>query len=596
MIIFLFSGCSLTNLHRSSVPATSQNTDYSKSASLSRPLHSYTCTPTDLFPDCKTFSQFCDYLFQTFAGESGISLHYTLLHPENYHITDVPDCISDFSIDHMESDKKKIRQYLTKLQSFDYQSLTAKEQLTFDILYADLEDSLKLSQTPLCSESLAPQGGDNAQLPVLLAEYTFTSKKDVEQYLKLLASVKDYFHELIRFEQLKAEKGYFMSDKLASGIISQCQDFIKNPESNYLISVFDEKLDHLPHLTDREQDSYKEQNKDLVLHSVIPAYESLIQGLTDLKGSGKNSGGLCHFKDGKTYYEQLVRSNTGSSKTLTEIKDKCTQELKSYITQASFFASSKNISSSEIPFEESDPKKILEELKNNIKKDFPEGPDTSYTIKHVNKSLEASLNPAFYMIPPIDDIKNNCIYINDSQVSKATLYTTLAHEGYPGHLYQTTYFANTNPDLIRYLLKYSGYSEGWATYVEYLSYDFAPSDKKTIAALTRLNSKYSLALSCLVDIGINYDGWSLEQTKKYLSDYGIIDASSVETLYEYVISQPAEYLSYYVGYLEFEELKETAKKTLGKKFSLKEFHKFILTTGPCQFDVLKKYLDIWMAS
>ena len=80
-------------------------------------------------------------------------------------------------------------------------------------------------------------------------------------------------------------------------------------------------------------------------------------------------------------------------------------------------------------------------IRDRIKTDFPELTDSTYEVKHVPKALESSLSPAFFLIPPIDSDTTNVIYINDKSREEGTdLYSVLAHEGYPGHLYQSVYF------------------------------------------------------------------------------------------------------------------------------------------------------------
>ena len=110
-------------------------------------------------------------------------------------------------------------------------------------------------------------------------------------------------------------------------------------------------------------------------------------------------------------------------------------------------------------FNKTEPKEILEDLQKQLPKDFPELPPCSYTVKYVPKALEGSLSPAFYLTPPLDNFENNVIYINGNEkYSSEDLYTVLAHEGYPGHLYQNVYFLNQNPCHLRSLMSFSSYS------------------------------------------------------------------------------------------------------------------------------------------
>ena len=191
------------------------------------------------------------------------------------------------------------------------------------------------------------------------------------------------------------------------------------------------------------------------------------------------------------------------------------------------------------------------------------------------------------MIPPIDNTTENVIYVNQSQVrNELSLYTTLAHEGYPGHLYQTVYFANQNPSPIRSILNYGGYVEGWAVYAEMMSYYFSPLSKQQ-AALLQKNSSIMLGLYSLVDMGIHYDGWSYSQVSQFLSKYGIADQDTVREIYYLILGDPGNYLKYYIGYLEFLEIKKEAMAAAGDSFSQREFHEAVLNVGPAPFDIVK---------
>lgn len=543
-----------------------------------------------------TFSEFTDALFRENITLSTLNLHYTLAQPENYGITDYKVALSNQSVVDFSTTKQQFYDYLCKLKSFDYNSLTKDEQLVYDILVYDLEQEYNAADLQIYKEPLSPTIGDNAQIPILLAEYTFYDEQDIQDYLTLLTTVPAYFEDIMKLEKMKSEQGLFMSDTTAEAIIDQCREFIKNPESNYLISSFTERIEKMEGISETQKAEYIAANKEHVLQSVIPAYEALINGLTELKGTGKNqTGGLANLPDGKRYYQYLVAGSTGCDMTVAELKKQINTRVTSDLRQIVSMASSDPDALSEIEetvFPITEPNACLEDLQQKILSDFPEGPKTHYEIKFVSEDLKEHLSPAFYLTPPIDAAADNVIYINQgkSYQTEQTLYTTLAHEGYPGHLYQTTYFLATDPALVRNLLNYPGYVEGWATYVECLAYDYSGVDTFT-AEVFRLNTSYSLGLYCLVDIGVNEEGWTLEDTVAFLKGYGITDESAVKEIFDSMVAEPANYLSYYVGYLQFMNLRDMMKEKQGDDFSLKAFHQAVLDIGPAPFSIIEKYLN-----
>ena len=223
---------------------------------------------------------------------------------------------------------------------------------------------------------------------------------------------------------------------------------------------------------------------------------------------------------------------------------------------------------------------MLNDLKIQIVKAFPEPAPVEIEVKYVPAALQDYLSPAFYLIPAIDNATENVIYINEGHPSSGlNLFTTLAHEGYPGHLYQTTYFSATNPDPIRSTLNYEGYTEGWATYAEMCSYSLSPL-KKEVSSLLQKNSSLTLGMYAALDIGIHYYGWDHKKVSQYVKNYGITEDETIQDIYELIIADPGNYLKYYIGYVEFLELKKKMIELEGSSFSQKEFHRKILEIGP----------------
>jgi uncharacterized protein (DUF885 family) len=247
-------------------------------------------------------------------------------------------------------------------------------------------------------------------------------------------------------------------------------------------------------------------------------------------------------------------------------------------------------------FSLTEPNEILEDLKQQCEEKFPSIDGYVCNIKNVPQALEGILSPAFYLTVPIDRPQDNSIYINNgSTSSEKNLYSTLAHEGYPGHMYQTLYFNKVNDCNLRKLLSFNSYSEGWATYVEYESYCFDNGLDPDLRELLRHNSAFTLALYAILDINIHYEGWDMDQVKDYLNQYFRINDSSVITdIYYDIAENPANYLEYYVGYLEIINMKQEAKRTLGDAYSDLDFHRFLLDIGPAPFRVIRPYFNEWL--
>lgn len=542
------------------------------------------------------FETYTKELFCQEVAGSTISLHYTLKNPKAYGIDHAPVtfgyCTTDTAAICASAENA-----IAVLHSFDRNRLSKKNKLTYDILENYMSSAHALAPYALYEEPLAPMTGTQAQLPVLLSEYQFYGQSDIDTYLELLTKAPEYFHSILEFEQAKSESGLFMASYSADAIIAECQSFIDMGEQNYLYSSFAERLTAVE-LPDETKNAYIEANSEHIKNYIFPAYAELKDGLTALRETGKNNNGLCHLPDGRKYYELTVASETGSSRTIPELQQLTQGQMFTDLTDMqkilSPTAEGASVSSDLFKtqgtlLENPDPASILADLEEKLADNFPKPPKVNTEIKYVQKSMEEYLSPAFYMIPAIDNSSDNVIYINQGHLpDDLSLFTTLAHEGYPGHLYQTTYYASRNPDPIRTLLNYGGYVEGWATYSEMMSYYYAPVSKEQ-ATLMQKNTSVILGLYALADMGIHYEGWTLLDAVSFFRSYGITDTDTIEKIYDLIIADPANYLKYYIGYVEFLEMKKEALEAWEDDFSQEKFHKAVLDVGPAPFELVREY-------
>lgn len=567
-------------------------------------------------------------IFTTDISGNPLNLHYTLAYPESSGIKDYSLSLGTFDPTQLSGQKILLENRRTMINAFPARDLSPDNRLTQQILSLYYETQLLPARQYLLDEALSPSLGTQAQLPILLAEYTFRKEDDVRNYLKLLTSVDSYLESILSFEKLKAQNGTFMSDATADRIISQCSAFIKDPDDNYLASVFSEKIQSLSGISEQKKAAYQKLHNQILTGQVLPAYQSLIDGLYLLKGSGKNPGGLCQFAGGKAYYEYLIKSSCGIYDTVPEIQSRLIHQFQTDLSLATKLMGSRTatptfakdvflpISKAEtgtpsgifsfsaglidaasgLSFTstpsaaETSPEQILEDLQKQIQTDFPAVPSTSYEVKYVHPDLEEHLSPAFYLTPPIDTLSPNDIYINrHANMSGLELYTTLAHEGFPGHLYQTITFASSAPDPVRYLPAMGGYVEGWATYAESFAYTYYQPDS-TDGQLAWLNRSLNLCMMSLLDTVIHYNSWNQERCATFLSQLGITDNTIQKEIYQVIVEDPANYLKYYLGYLQFLDLQQEVRELAGDAFHLHSFHQKVLSAGPCQFPILKQWI------
>lgn len=544
----------------------------------------------------ETFSWFCNQVFQEEISGDSISFHYSISNPEKSGIMRISPSFGEQPDGSAQSCTEN---YLYLLEQFPYDQLTEEQKFTYDLFKETLENSLSLAKYGTYAEPISKTTGIQAQLPVLLCEYAFYSSMDVEDYLALLSHLPAYFTELADFEQSKADAGMFMHPENAMAVTAQCAQMaaLANEPKNFMVTSFEERLDALKKqesISKKQIKTWKQENQDALAQFFYPAYQYLGNSFEILLQSGENTGGLSSYPDGRAYYECLVRSCTGSNRTISELKNIINETILSCAEKMQPIMADQSISDTAI--DEADqyrlqwdnPKDTLTWLQKQTVMHYPKPRKGICRILTVPPSLSEYLSPAFYLTPPIDAETENCIYINEPQIQdELSFFTTLAHEGYPGHLYQNVMFSSTNPQPLRELLSFPGYIEGWATYAELSSYYFSGLSD-TAASLQRENALLTLCMYAMSDIHVHYDGYTESGLLKYLNGFGVTNEEAVHEMYLQILAEPANYLKYTIGCLEFLALREECEDSLGGSFDEKAFHKAVLETGPCSFAMLRE--------
>ena len=474
-----------------------------------------------------SFHRLTGQFFAESLENDALTLHYTLADPEAYGISPKSSALPVYSAAAQEQSQKESARFLERLSFIRPEKLSETDRRTYELLSAYIKEELDGSAFAFYEEPLSPSSGMHTELPLLLAEYTFRTQTDVDNYLKLLASVPAYLEGLTVYETQKAQAGLFMPEEDAFSAAAQCDQLFSEEllkkDSHFLQTTFADRLENLvseQQITQQQQAQYIAENNRLLTTVVVPAYQELGDALIILSKNSSEKGGLCQFPEGKEYYAWLLKNTTGCSLAPAELysllQKKLHQDYKRLLTLTEQYQSltgnTPDFSLLSNAFSTTEPASILSDLQSQMSKDFPSlsvltEEEIGCTIKDVDESLESFTSPAYYMTPPADDLLHNTICVNRSSTAEGVeLYTTLAHEGYPGHLYQTVYSSltaaaeNTSPWPVRELLYYGGYTEGWAYYAERLSYTYAARllarDLKNTGALTDAEADTSAALLC----------------------------------------------------------------------------------------------------
>lgn len=551
------------------------------------------------------FEQYLDDYFKDVVTDDTLTYNYTIKDGADYGLEEPEVTLGDpgMTAEEIGQDKEEFGGWVKKLDAIDRSCLTEDQKLTYDVLDEYFEVSAGIFDNVYLYEPFSPMRGLQANIATNFTDYRFDDKGDVERYIELLGQIPDYFAEYLDFEQEKSEKGYFMSDAVCDKVISQCEDFVADKENHFMVTTFNDNIDALDFLTDEEKAEYKEANKQAVVNSLLPAFENVAAVLSGLKGTGTNDGGICNYDGGKEYYEYLLKNFAGTAKSPEEVIDMLDTELQKLMVslyqyylgnQAAYEYFASNYDSIFAAADQMTASEMVDKMMETASEHYPDAGTINYKAEALDKNLETIMDDvlAYYMAPAIDDPDNNLIRVNGLHTDG--MWTTLAHEGYPGHMLQNAYYMSTDPEPVRTLMNFLGYKEGWAMYACYDSlyyYEYEePEYGDTIAALYQLNDEMSYLMMGRVDLGINYEGWTLQDTADYLTKNGM-DGSAAQELYTTMVGDPAVYQSYSTGYYEMKELRDYAEEKMGDDFDLKTFNTIILETGPCQFDILKEQVD-----
>jgi uncharacterized protein (DUF885 family) len=559
----------------------------------------------DALKEQQEFEQYLDDYFKDVVTDDTLTYNYTIRDGADYGLEEPEVTLGDpgMTAEEIGQDKEEFEGWVKKLDAIDRSCLTEDQKLTYDVLDEYFEVSAGIFDNVYLYEPFSPMRGLQANIATNFTDYRFDDKGDVERYIELLGQIPDYFAEYLDFEQEKSEKGYFMSDAVCDKVISQCKDFVADKENHFMVTTFNDNIDALDFLTDEEKAEYKEANKQAVVNSLLPAFENVAAVLSGLKGTGTNDGGICNYDGGKEYYEYLLKNFAGTAKSPEEVIDMLDTELQKLMVslyqyylgnQAAYEYFAANYDSIFAETDQMTASEMVDKMMETASEHYPDAGTINYKAEALDKNLETIMDDvlAYYMAPAIDDPDNNLIRVNGLHTDG--MWTTLAHEGYPGHMLQNAYYMSTDPEPVRTLMNFLGYKEGWAMYACYDSlyyYEYEePEYGDTIAALYQLNDEMSYLMMGRVDLGINYEGWTLQDTADYLTKNGM-DGSAAQELYTTMVGDPAVYQSYSTGYYEMKELRDYAEEKMGDDFDLKTFNTIILETGPCQFDILKEQVD-----
>ena len=570
-------------------------------------------------PKDEEFEQFMsELLIAIFEGDQ-MSVNFFFNNPENFGLEHYEAGLPEAYFGDYEESLAEIKAILTEMEAFDQAKLSAEQKDTYEIMYRYFEyiSSITEEMNYMTNGYLGSYLGYQCNIPLELAEYKFRNEQDIQDWIDYCTSAEEAFKTYFKFTEKQAEMGYAMPDFVIDKVISQCEEFVAVKDDNYLVGIFNDKIDEVTFLTEEQKNTYKAAAKEAITGPLTNAYAYIQENMPSLKGKATIYGGIGMYEGGKEYYNLMLQDTLGY-KDLTgdEAIEYVESKLSAVERSMSMVISKWNRLANTNPgeyykfytavtegtpfFSELSPEELLELFAEKSAAFVPDlGMEINTTVKLVPESLQNNFSPAAYFVSPLDETKNESIYLNPLYIDdKNYIFTTLAHEGYPGHLYQRVYTKGLGLNPIRSVVRNSGYTEGWATYVEIKSYDFVDNYNseglKLAIEYMKYNQMYNGILNARLDLAISYEGLNINQFTELLNKLLGDNSYSPETakpFFEQLIEVPTNTMKYFYSWSKMDDMHTKAQKALGEYFDEVAFNTALLSLGSAPLDMYEEVID-----
>lgn len=569
-----------------------------------------TAVPTPVFEVSQDASAALEALdldvFRWYATRDGFSFHQYIDDPSKFAVdrTSVPMKIGEFTVEDSVVFTQESAVFFERLNAINREQLPQEKQFSYDVLHDLLSDyAFEATEFDYLYEPLTEYSGMHSSLPIAFALFEMKDAQDVEDYLTLLADMPRYMDQVLAYEQKRAQLGMFMTKDALNAVLKQCKDIIDSKDTLFLYGTFNDAIDQLTTLTSEQAQSFVDRNASLLQNEFIGSYEALYDGLSALRKHCRSYQDAADYSDvEKRFFEYSMQdlgcNSLSVEETLEMLKAELNHLLYDSVSIEIYRPNIRDVGSG-LPhgISSGNTDKDLEYLKSIASSLLPALPEHSLTVESVPEELEDQFAPAAYVIPALDDWMENTIYIN-TKSQDPTMLLTLAHEAYPGHMYQYVYQRNlADVGVMQRVANFGGYAEGWAQFAEYLISEYQTQyDSDYIRYNFDYNMYANSILPAVISILVNYYGYSEKAIKSYMNGLGLNGDEKGADFYEMVIDQPYYFFDYAIGYAQLAQLYRDERSDLGDSFQMNEFLKTYLDLGPGNFDLIKEQMDIWVDS
>lgn len=541
--------------------------------------------------------------------------------------------IYDWSKDELDdiSDAKqwetfnKMKEDYKTLQSYDFENQSESNQLNTKILGFYLEGLVDGEQFFYHDYPVNQMGGIQSSLPSLMENsHKLRDKSDAEAYITRLSLFDTKFDQLIESLKIREDKGVIPPKFVTVRVLDEMKGFIGEKKSNILYTNFETKIEKLEELSQEEKDTLKKRVEEEIETTVFGAYKKLITYFEQLKGKATTDDGVWKLPEGEAYYRYQLKQRTTTDLDPEEVHQiglsevaRIKSEMQEILSAEGYIDSTKTLGAiiQELNKEErflfpnndegrqmvlDEYDRILSEISAGLDDAFDIRPKAGLEVKRVPEFKEEGSAGAYYNRPAMDGSRGGVFYANLRNVHESVKFgmKTLAyHEGVPGHHFQIAIQSELEGvPIFRTIGLFTSYIEGWALYSEQLAWELGFYKNDPFGNLGRLQAEMFRAVRLVVDTGIHHKKWTREQAINYMVQNTGMTTTEVTTEIERYIVWPGQACAYKIGMLKILELREKAKKKLGDRFDLRDFHNAVLKNGAVPLDILEEIIDAYIES
>jgi len=541
---------------------------------------------------------------------------------EQFGITSHNGKLSDESPAHQEMVAARTRNDLAQLHEYSLARQTESQRLSTHVLDWFLQREVEGERYQFYNYPVNQLFGVQNQFPSFMAStHRLLAPRDCEYYLQRLHALPVKFDQTLEGLRLREKMKIIPPRFVVDEVLKEMRAFVAQPAAeNILAKSFKERAAKIKDLNEQQRADFQSRVETAVTSAVYPAYQKLIDYFQELLPKTTTDDGVWKFPDGEAFYAHMLRQNTTTTMSPTEIHElglrevaRIEGEMRTLLDASGFAGQPIGVAMIAMgkdprflyPNDDkgraaalTDYKRLIDDATQRCAQLFLHTPKARCEVQRVPVFKEATAPGAYYEGASLDGTRPGVFFANLrdlNEVAKWSMPTLAYHEGVPGHHWQIS----TAQELkglpqFRKIIPFTAYQEGWALYSEWLAKDAGWYDKDPFGDLGRLQAELFRAVRLVVDTGIHEKRWTREQAIAYMQDKTGMGAKEVTAEIERYIVAPGQACAYKVGMLKIQELRSRSEKELGPRFDLKEFHDAILKNGALPLEILEEQVNAYI--